>query len=298
MIKINLLPPYFIEREVVRRLIVAFGVVLLVVIVGEVGWLVTKSNALADKTTELQRTKEIEQQALTTKKQAEEERAKIAPIQAKVKFIEDIMDYNTKAPALYEELARYTYEKIYYRSIDLTDAQMTVDAYAPSLSDAGRYLLNLYRATHIFSQVSMTGIPEYSSKDDNPTFDINQIQEVISSLQADPQKAMSLQSRIMSAKTDEERIRIAMALFRAKKKTKSTAFNFKVVCTLAQPLSAPSYSGGAAAAAPGAVGVPGGGVAPPAGMPAPTAAPAPVSPSGEPTGPSPAAGRFMPVEPP
>lgn len=168
MIKINLLPLYVFEKQAVRRLlmiaVVAWGVVLLVCFV----FWNRQTAALNELKTLRDQTKMIETQVNTLKQQASTERAKIGPITGKIKFIKDVMDYNLQAPQLYEELARFTYEKIPYRKIDLNDQAMQIEAYAPSLADAGLYLLNLYRATHVFSQVSMSPISGYSSSGGSP----------------------------------------------------------------------------------------------------------------------------------
>jgi len=218
MIKINLLPPYVLERQAVRRLMALFAALLVFVVAACAGvwWKTTRDlNALQK---ELDYTRQIEQQVNTTKSQASSELAKVGPISTKVKFIEDVMAYNTKAPALYEELARFTYEKIRYRDISLSDTDMNIQAYAPSLADAGRYLLNLYRATHIFSQVSMSAVPGYSSGG--------------------------------GQSGGYERAAYAPPLARPG----SRGFDFTVNCKLAQPLAAPSY-GTAAATDTGVVGV-------------------------------------------
>jgi hypothetical protein len=165
MIKINLLPLYVFEKQVVRRMlvgaVVAWAVVLLVCFV----FWNRQTAALNELKTLRDQTKMVEAQVTTLKQQASAERGKIGPITGKIKFIKDVMDYNLQAPQLYEELARFTYEKIRYRKIELNDQAMQIDAYAPSLADAGRYLLNLYRATHVFSEVSMSKIPGYSSSE-------------------------------------------------------------------------------------------------------------------------------------
>jgi hypothetical protein len=128
------------------------------------------------------------------------------------------MFYNGKAPALYEELARFTYEKIRYREIALNETDMAIQAYAPSLADAGRYLLNLYRATHIFSQVSMSAVPGYSS-----------------------------------AGTGAEG---AVGPPLASSRPGSRGFDFTISCKLTQPLTPPAYGATEVAGQAGAAGVP------------------------------------------
>ncbi|MDO8588147.1 MAG: hypothetical protein Q7T82_14060 [Armatimonadota bacterium] len=226
MIKINLLPGYVLERQVVRRLMVIFAALLAFVVVAGVAWRIQRGAALANLRVELESAKMTENEVISNETRAKEELAKIDPINGKVKFIEDVMSYNLRGPALYEDLTRFTYEKVRYRNITLTDTQMEIEAYAPSLSDAGRYLLNLYRATDLFSQVSMSEVPAYNAGSGGGSSGTRGGGVVI---------------------VRPARVR---------------GFDFKVTCVLAQPLSAPTYGGAAPAAGtpgviPGATPAPG-----------------------------------------
>ena len=229
MIKINLLPSYVLERQVVRRLAMIFAVLLAFVIVASVAWRLQRGMALASLQNQLAITKITENLVISNETRAKEELAKIDPINTKVKFIEDVMNYNMKAPALYDELSRYTYEKVRYRSIALSETQMEIEAYAPSISDAGRYLLNLYRANDLFSQVTMSNVPGY-----NDTTSGNQTPGTF------------------TGRARVARGRGVMII----RPARAGGFDFKVTCVLAQPLGAPSYGGAPAAAAPGAPGMP------------------------------------------
>jgi Tfp pilus assembly protein PilN len=245
MIKINLLPPYVFERQVVRRLMLIFAAALVFIVIAGVGLRTQRSSALASLQQELLDTQRIETQVKANQAEATAQRAKIGPITAKVKFIDDVMAYNEKAPALYEQLTRFTYEKVRYRQITLTDTQMEIEAYAPSLSDAGRYLLNLYRATDLFSQVTMSSVPGYAPGEGGG---------------APADMAQVARGRAMGAR----------AVVRG--------FDFKVTCVLAKPLSAPSYTGATSSATGGSSGA--GGASPSA---APSGSPGP-PPQGGPPG--------------
>jgi len=204
MIKINLLPPYVFEKVAIRRWVAVFGVLLVLVIAGGLGWRMNLNSTLASLNEQLSEAKIREQRVIDMQQKTVEELAKVGPVAGKVKFIEDVMYYNEEAPALYRELVKFTYEKILYRQINLTNAQMEIDAYAPSLSDAGRYLLNLYRASHIFSSVVMSAVPSYGG------------------------------SQTGGAPGSAARPR---------------GFDFKIICTLTQPLAPPAYGAGVAAGA-------------------------------------------------
>jgi hypothetical protein len=231
MIKINLLPPYVFERQAVQRLMVMFAALLIFIIIAGVAWRTKQGAALADLQTQLAEQQRIAAEVKANQDQANAETAKVGPITEKVKFIDAVLKHNLEAPALYEQLTRFTYEKVRYRSITLSDTQMDIDAYAPSLSDAGRYLLNLYRATDLFSQVTMSAVPGYS--------------------------AGAAIATPVANKSQVARGRGWVAAVPVK------GFDFKVTCTLAKPLSSPSYSG----ATSGAPGAPGAG-APSGGSPA------------------------------
>jgi hypothetical protein len=235
MIKINLLPPYVFERQVIQRLMLIFVALLIVVVVGGVAWRAQKSAALANMQQELASAKLIADQVNANKTQATSELSKIGPITGKVKFIEQVLAHNLEVPALYEQLTRFTYEKVRYKQIVPSDTQLEIDAYAPSLSDAGRYLLNLYRATDLFSQVTMSSVPGYSPGEGGTA---------------------------VADRSQVARGRGIVAVAPPK------GFEFKVTCVLARPLSVPSYGGpvsGGSAAPGGAPSAPG--------MPPPSASP-------------------------
>lgn len=163
MIKINLLPSYVLERAAVRRLMMIFVVLLAVIIAGGLAYRLQRGAKLSSLQSDLTNVRITETEVLRLEQQATQETAKIDPMNQKLQFIDGVMAYNRIAPDLYEQLGRFTYEKVRYREITLTDTQMEITAYAPSISDAGRYLLNLYRATNIFSQVSMSSVPGFGS---------------------------------------------------------------------------------------------------------------------------------------
>jgi hypothetical protein len=251
MIKINLLPAQVFEKQVVRRLIGLFGVVLVLIVVGSLA-LRMKANAdLGAMQTKLTETQAIEAQVRQLEKQRSDELAKVGPIETKVKFIEDVMDYNTKAPALYEELARFTYEKIKYRTIELTDTEMKISAYAPSIADAGRYLLNLYRASHIFSQVSMSSVPGYSSKESGGMMSPESMAQLAQNLQGNPKLAAAMKKKMSSAQSPGAAMKILLQATGGSGLNRPRGFDFTVTCKLTNPFAPPSYGGAGGAASTG-----------------------------------------------
>ncbi|MCX6377383.1 MAG: hypothetical protein NTU88_15330 [Armatimonadetes bacterium] len=162
MLKINLLPSYIFEKRKVRRTAMMFGVLLLGVAVGMFAWysvLAAKQRDLTVQVADME-AKANEVKALDAQAAAEE--AKAPPLQNKVSFIENVMNYNLEYPKLYEDLAKYTYSRIVYRSVEPSGTQLKIGASARSVGDCGRYLLNMYRATHVFSGVTIDAVPGWS----------------------------------------------------------------------------------------------------------------------------------------
>lgn len=161
MIKINLLPPNIFEARAIKRVIILFSVVLIAVIV--ISLAVTKkvNDAATAYKQEADAAAILKQQADQLASQASALRSEIAPIKSKVDFFEAVKSYNLQYPALYEELAKFTYKKIIYSSLQPDGSSLNITAHTPSLKDAGRYLLNMYRASHIFTSVTISGVPGY-----------------------------------------------------------------------------------------------------------------------------------------
>lgn len=161
MIKINLLPPNIFEARAIKRVIILFSVVLIAVIA--ISLAVTKkvNDAAAVYKQEADAAEILKQQAAQLESQASALRSEIAPIKSKVDFFEAVKSYNLQYPALYEELAKFTYKKIIYSSLQPDGSSLNITAHTPSLKDAGRYLLNMYRASHIFTSVTISGVPGY-----------------------------------------------------------------------------------------------------------------------------------------
>ncbi len=223
MLKINLLPRYIYQRREIRQ--AAFLCVLAFVLV--VACMVTWWIMLGRKESGLEiRVAEMEQKADQVKALKELvriEEAKIPPVQEKVDFIEDIMDYNTACPKLYKELAKYTYSRVLYRSLGVSGNQLTITGYCRSVGDCGRFLLNLYLATHIFSSVSVSGVPGY--------------------------RRGEMRETAMPASISEAGVGPPDQLAGLPR-----GFEFTVTCTLVEPIAAPTY--GAARGAGAGPGVP------------------------------------------
>lgn len=161
MIKINLLPPNIFEARAVKRLMIVFAVAALVVIAAFAGWTIKVKKDASDMQAKYEYANKLKTQADGWKSKADSERAKIGPTLQKVNFFEAVKAHNEKFPELYEELAAFTYKRVFYTQVTPAPGMLTMQAYVPSLAEAGRYLLNLYKATHLFSRVMISAVPGY-----------------------------------------------------------------------------------------------------------------------------------------
>mgnify|MGYP001037260008 CR=1 FL=1 len=233
MLSVNLIPPSYFEKQRVRRLVRVFSALLAVVIAGMLAamfFFIVQTNRANE---ELARVEPVAQEVERLKSEASSLRSEVGPIQARIKFIEETMDYNVAIIPLLEELAKYTYKKITYTRVALSEDRgtLTIDGWAPGIVDAGRYLMNLYRAKHLFSSVAFSGVPGYRTG------------------AAGQQGAGGEQVSSFLQGTQ-------------------LGFSFTATCRLVKPLTPPAPPGGAGGgAAGGAPGAPGGapGAAPPPG---------------------------------
>lgn len=216
MLKINLLPKYIYERRKVYQLASVLGIIFIAIVFGMFAWWFVLGNK------EIILTGQVDEMELKTsilndlQKQVEAEKAKLPPVEAKVKFMEDLMAYNLQLPKLYEELAKYTYARILYKSVTPAANQLSIQAHADSLADCGRYLMNMYRADHIFTSVTISAVPGWSGTE----------------AQGGGQPAADQQAAAAPP----------------------SGFDFTVTCALSKPIAAPAYAAPAAGGDPAAAG--------------------------------------------
>jgi len=163
MIKINLLPKTINQKAILRNTALLFAFIFAVLVAGGMAYGfklrgdVQQMEQLATETEALQ--KKVE----GLRAQAKAKRDSIDPIKKKLKFIDEVLKHNQKYPALYEQIARWTYEKVSYASLQCDGKQVTMQARVKSLDDLGRYLLNMYQASDLFTEVKISGIPGYGA---------------------------------------------------------------------------------------------------------------------------------------
>jgi Tfp pilus assembly protein PilN len=232
MIKINLLPKSIYEKKIVKNTAVLFGV--LVVAILAIGVLYTQMVLVPQVQQEedlATQTEALEKEVIAIEGERDEWLAKIPPVKNKLTFINNVLEYNKKYPKLYEDISKWTYEKICYTGLACDGTQVSMSARARSLDDLGRYLLNMYRATDLFTEVTISGVPGYPAGANS--FGGGGISMPQGSPGSGPQASLAgmpaIAESVMSG---------PMARY----------ISFTVNCKLKTPITAPTFSGGAAAA--------------------------------------------------
>jgi Tfp pilus assembly protein PilN len=258
MIKINLLPKSIYERMVVRNMAILFGVLVVAVIVIAIVYtrlfLVPMVQA---KEQDAAAAEDLERQVVAIEKERDEWKAKLPPIQQKLDFIKNVLDYNKKYPKLFEDVAKWTYEKVAYTAMSSDGAQITMTARASSLDDIGRFLLNMYRATDLFTEVTISGVPGYP----------------IGSTEAGGAQVQNIGLGPYGGGGPEANLAgIGAIAYGVRQGPQPRYIGFTVTCKLRTPIVPPAFAGTAATT--GAAGQPGAPMPMPQAMPPPGAGPA------------------------
>lgn len=163
MIKINLLPRTINQKAVLRNTAVIFAVLLAFVISAGVAYSMKLRGQVQQMETMAADAEAWETRVKGIQTETENLLSSIKPIQDKLDFINNVLDYNLKYPALYEEVAKWTYQKVVLVGMGCDGTQVTLQARVKSLDDLGRYLLNMYQATGLFTEVAITSIPSFGA---------------------------------------------------------------------------------------------------------------------------------------
>ncbi|MBO7394406.1 MAG: hypothetical protein J6U98_09465 [Abditibacteriota bacterium] len=162
MIKLNLLPKVVDEKKDIRNMIILFSVLLLAVLAGCFAYIHQLDVNIADMKAKEAEARMRKENVDRIKAEAESWEGKIPPVKAKVDFFDSVMAYTDAYPKLYEEIARWTYNRVQYNAISTPAPDAVVmAAKAKNLDDVGRYLLNMYKATNLFTEVTISGVPGY-----------------------------------------------------------------------------------------------------------------------------------------
>lgn len=161
MIKINLLPKSIYAKKAIRNMAILFGILLVAIIAGCMTLTIMKRGDVEYMRGQADLATQWKGQVDRIKSEAQGVRDSIGPINQKLNFINSVLAYNEVYPKLYEEIAKWTYEKVSYTSMQCNGTGVQMQARARSLDDLGRYLLNMYRATNLFTSVTISGVPGY-----------------------------------------------------------------------------------------------------------------------------------------
>ncbi|MHB9038468.1 MAG: PilN domain-containing protein [Armatimonadota bacterium] len=250
MIKINLLPRTINEKAIIRNTALAFAVLFIAIIVGGLTYASCLSKQVADKETEAQAAEAWEARVQGIQKQAQDQTASIKPIKDKLDFINAVLKFNGEYPKLYAEVAKWTYEKVMYTSMICDGTQVVMTARTKDLDYLGRYLLNMYRATDFFTEVTISGVPGYGQNNQNNMMGgglPGGMPMMPSGPAFEPAGAQSSLAGIGAISSSMQRTPGG-----------EKWVDFTVTCKLKTPIAAPSFAAGAGAAAGGAAGAPGG----------------------------------------
>lgn len=169
MIKINLLPKSIGQSTLSQITAGISTVFLLLVVVGLLGYY---HMVMVPRTDDMEKMAndavELKTKVQGIQAEAAAQTDLIAPIKAKIDFVNDVVKYNGKYPELFEKVARWTYDQVVYSSMSTSGGTLTMNARAQSLEDLGRYLLNMYRATDLFTSVSISNVPSYPGRSSVP----------------------------------------------------------------------------------------------------------------------------------
>ncbi len=243
MIKINLLPKTIGQKRVVRNTAILMGCVLVLVIAVGVAYGFKLKGEVAAMEELASATEAWKARVEGIQKQAQEIREQTKPIKEKFDFIKDVLKYNEKYPALYEEIAKWTYEKVSLTGLQCDGQQVVMQAHVKTLDDLGRYLLNMYRAVHLFTEVTISGIPGYGEGGGQPQYGIPTVERPAG---GEIGGSMAGLAGIQAIQTGVERATAGTYA--------PSGINVTVTCKLKTPIVAPQFGG---AAPPGAQGAPG-----------------------------------------
>ena len=161
MLRINLLPPYVQQRRLTKKLVPLFVAIFALCVAAPLalyfyqrGQLATLTQQANDAVAGKSKTDALKAQATTTI-------AQVAPIQAKLQFVEDCNDHIRQVVALWNRLADTTPKSSFiYTGASVSGTTMSIKAYSPSVEEVGRYLQTMYHEPD-FVTVAVDHIPAY-----------------------------------------------------------------------------------------------------------------------------------------
>ncbi|MGQ9789308.1 MAG: hypothetical protein ACUVR7_01430 [Armatimonadota bacterium] len=141
MLKINLLPPNIYEPRKKRIWFAVFVVVWIALAAGLIAWQLSLVSQKSQKADELQQQEAIVRQVEQTEQEAQNTKARVAPLLARALLADEIFRYNKQYPNLYRQVRRWTIATVRYGSMGVAQG-MTLQAQAVTrdLDEMARYL--------------------------------------------------------------------------------------------------------------------------------------------------------------
>ncbi|MCE5315705.1 MAG: hypothetical protein ABFD49_07920 [Armatimonadota bacterium] len=257
MIKINLLPRTINEKAVIRNTALVFVALLVAIAVGGFTYASNLGKQVAQKEADAQAAEAWQARVEGIQKQAQEQTASIQPIKSKLDFINSVLKFNEEYPKLYAQVAKWTYDKVMYTALACDGTQVVLTARTKNLDYLGRYLLNMYRATDLFTEVTISGVPGYRQNGQAGAMGgtLPGMDATAAARAAFTAPAFTPQSSSGGPQSSLAGIgAIASSMERVAFGEKWV--DFTVVCKLKTPIAAPSFGAGGAPAG-GAAGAPG-----------------------------------------
>ena len=174
MLRINLLPAYIAERRKTRTAIVLSTAVFAIACAGLLFFFLNLSAAVAAKEQEATDEEAKQAEVVAIKSKTSQIRTQIAPLQDKVTFVENVKFYNTLAPRIYRNAAKYTIRQVEYNSMKVAGNTLTIGGFVSgddgkgnssgkqSVENFGRYLITFFGNPDI-TALSVAGLPGYPS---------------------------------------------------------------------------------------------------------------------------------------
>ena len=155
-VKINLLPKSYYETKAAKGLIWLFAAILIAMIIGGIFWKIAIDKQIAEVQNKIDIANGYKSQIDAINQEITNRQNEVAYYQIRVDAIQKVLDFNKTIHEPFDEVARWTYEKVQYTSLTINGTSVTIRGRARSLNDIARYILNLYQASDTFNPGTIT----------------------------------------------------------------------------------------------------------------------------------------------
>lgn len=163
MLRINLLPPYIYEGAKRRNVYVLWVLLLLAAVGGLIAWKIKLGNEADRIAADTEPLKKVQADAKNTQSKADALVASNAALKQKADFVRSAKKYNSDTyPPLLGNVGNYTITRVLYSSMVPAGNQVSLAAYAPSLSDVGHYIMAMEKNPNVVNvSIAMNSIPDF-----------------------------------------------------------------------------------------------------------------------------------------